>query len=65
VNDTENTRNEGLSAEELERQELEPLLDRESMSVIGDVTIPLDPTVAADVLLGQDEGDSTAVDAAD
>jgi len=65
VNDTENTQNEGLSAEELERQEVEPLPDRESMSVIGDVTIPLDPTVAADVLLGQDEGDSTAVDAAD
>ena len=46
------------SEEELERHDVEELPDREAMSVIrGDVTIPLDPDIAADVLLDQDGGD--------
>jgi hypothetical protein len=40
-----------LSEEELEAHEVTPLPDREAMSVIGDVAIPLDPNLAADVLL--------------
>lgn len=49
---------EGLSEEELEGHDVEELPDREAMSVIrGDVTIPLDPDIAADVLLDQDDGD--------
>jgi hypothetical protein len=49
----------GLSEDELERHEVEHLPDREAMSVIrGDVTIPLDPDIAADVLLDQDDGDA-------
>lgn len=49
---------EGLSEEELEGHDVEELPDREAMSVIrGDVTIPLDPDIAADVLLDQDGGD--------
>jgi len=49
---------EGLSEEELEGHDVEELPDREAMSVIrGDVTIPLDPDIAADVLLDQDEGE--------
>ena len=49
---------EGLSEEELEGHDVEQLPDREAMSVIrGDVTIPLDPDIAADVLLDQDDGD--------
>ena len=48
---------DGLSDEELERHDVEELPDREAMSVIrGDVTIPLDPDIAADVLLDQDGG---------
>ena len=48
---------EGLSEEELEGHDVEELPDREAMSVIrGDVTIPLDPDIAADVLLDQDDG---------
>jgi hypothetical protein len=44
-----------LSEEELEGHDVEELPDREAMSVIrGDVTIPLDPDIAADVLLDQD-----------
>ena len=43
---------EGLSEEELEGHDVEALPDREAMSVIrGDITIPLDPDIAADVLL--------------
>jgi len=43
---------DGLSDEELEGHDVEELPDREAMSVIrGDVTIPLDPDIAADVLL--------------
>ena len=41
---------------ELELHDLEQLPDRELMSVIRDVTIPLDPDIAADVLLGQGDG---------
>jgi hypothetical protein len=49
---------DGLSEEELEDHDVEQLPDREAMSVIrGDVTIPLDPDIAADVLLDQDSGD--------
>lgn len=49
-------REEGLSEEELEAQEGSPLDDREALSIVqGDVSIPLDPGVAADVLLDQDE----------
>ena len=49
---------EGLSEEELEGHDVQELPDREAMSVIrGDVTIPLDPDIAADVLLDQDDGD--------
>ena len=43
---------DGLSEDELEGHDVEELPDREAMSVIrGDVTIPLDPDIAADVLL--------------
>ena len=50
---------DGLSDEELEGHDVEELPDREAMSVIrGDVTIPLDPDIAADVLLeGSDPPD--------
>jgi hypothetical protein len=55
---------EGLSEEELEGHDVEELPDREAMSVIrGDVTIPLDPDIAADVLLDQDDGDAGEDDA--
>ncbi len=54
---------DGLSEDELDDHDVEQLPDREAMSVIrGDVTIPLDPDIAADVLLDQDaddEDDST------
>ena len=51
---------EGLSEEELEGHDVEELPDREAMSVIrGDVTIPLDPDIAADVLLDQDDGEDS------
>ena len=46
---------DGLFEEELEGHDVDELPDREAMSVIrGDVTIPLDPDIAADVLLDQD-----------
>jgi hypothetical protein len=49
---------DGFSERELEDHNVEQLPDREAMSVIrGDVTIPLDPDIAADVLLDQDAGD--------
>jgi len=53
---------DGLSEEELEREGGELLPDREALSVVrGDVTIPLDPDIAADVLLDQlQAGDDTA-----
>ena len=46
---------EELTQEELEAHRVEELPDREAMSVIGDVAIPLDPDVAADVLLAPDD----------
>ena len=46
-----------LSEEELEALDVAELPDREAMSVIGDVTIPLDADMAADALLGQDATD--------
>ena len=52
------SRHDGLSDEELEGHEVEELPDREAMSVIrGDVAIPLDPDIAADVLLDQGAGE--------
>ena len=49
---------EELSPEELEAQEGSALPDREALSIIqGDVSIPVDPGVAADVLLDQDDAD--------
>jgi hypothetical protein len=52
---------DGLSQEELESHDVEELPDREAMSVIrGDVTIPLDPDIAANVLLDQDAGEDDA-----
>jgi hypothetical protein len=58
VSDPRESQGDGLSDEELERHDVEELPDREAMSVIrGDVTIPLDPDIAADVLLDQDAGD--------
>ena len=47
----------GLSDEELAGHQVTRLPDREAMSVIGDIAIPLDPDLAADVLLAQDEAD--------
>jgi hypothetical protein len=50
---SDETQSEGYDVEELP--------DREAMSVIrGDVTIPLDPDIAADVLLDQDAGEDDA-----
>jgi len=50
---------------ELELHDVESLPDREVMSVIRDVTIPLDPDIAADVLLGQGDGEEDADSAGD
>jgi len=50
---------------ELSLHDVEALPDRELMSVIRDVTIPLDPDIAADVLLGQDDGDDEDSDSED
>ena len=50
---------EGLSAEELAALEGEALPDREVMSVLdANVPIPLDPSIAADVLAHDDAGES-------
>jgi hypothetical protein len=57
VRDGEEPREDELSEEELEAHDVAELPDREAMSVIGDVTIPLDPDMAADALLGQDAPD--------
>jgi hypothetical protein len=47
---------DGLSEEELEAHDVEELPDREAMSILRpDVTIPLEPDVAADVLLDQED----------
>jgi hypothetical protein len=59
VSEGRNPFEDELSEEELEAQQVTPLPDREAMSVIGDVAIPLDPDLAADVLLqpaGSGEG---------
>ena len=56
---------DGFSEEELAGHDVEELPDREAMSVIrGDVTIPLDPDIAADVLLDQDDGEGADEDSA-
>jgi hypothetical protein len=57
-------REEELSPEELEAQAGSALPDREALSIVqGDVSIPVDPGVAADVLLDQeDEEASRAAD---
>jgi hypothetical protein len=57
VRDGEEPREDELSVDELEGHDVAELPDREAMSVIGDVTIPLDPDMAADALLGQDAPD--------
>jgi hypothetical protein len=47
---------EELSGEELEQQRAGELPDREALSVLGaDVAIPLDPSIAAEVLSGEPE----------
>jgi hypothetical protein len=46
-----------LSEEELEQHRIEQLPDREAMSIIGDVSIPLDPDAAANALLDQSPED--------
>jgi hypothetical protein len=44
-----------ISKEELESERATELPDREALSVVGaDVAIPLDPSVAADVLAGEE-----------
>ena len=63
MSETREPSDDGLSEEELEGHEVEELPDREAMSVIrGDVTIPLDPDIAADVLLDQDDGEDADED---
>ena len=59
---------EGLSEEELAGEEATELPARQAMSVIGDVAIPLDPNLAADVLLepgGSVEGSDPPIAADD
>jgi hypothetical protein len=47
---------EGISEEELEEERGGELPDREALSVLGaDVAIPLDPSIAAEVLSGEPE----------
>jgi hypothetical protein len=48
---------EELSEEELAEHDIAQLPDREAMSIIGDIAIPLDPDMAADALLGHDAPD--------
>jgi hypothetical protein len=45
---------DGLSEAELAHEAATELPAREAMSAIGDITIPLDPDMAAAALLGQD-----------
>ena len=60
---------EELPDEELDAERAGPLPDREALSVLGaDVAIPLDPSIAAEVLSGepeppQDEAPTEEVDA--
>jgi hypothetical protein len=52
----ESERPDGISEEDLEAEKAEALPDREALSVLGaDVAIPLDPSIAADVLAGEPE----------
>lgn len=53
---------EGLSDEELAQEEATELPERQAMSAIGDIAIPLDPHLAADALLGQEEIEESAGD---
>lgn len=60
---------DGLSEEELGLQHAEALPDRAALSTLNaDVTIPLDPSVAADVLAGmgaEEEADGSDAHAGD
>ena len=49
-----------LSEDELTAQWATELPARQAMSAIGDIAIPLDPDMAADVLLAQDVLDDPA-----
>jgi hypothetical protein len=51
---------EGLSEEELAREEGSELPARQAMSAIGDISVPLDPASAADALLGHDDAGDDA-----
>jgi hypothetical protein len=47
---------DGIAEEKLEAERGGPLPDREALSLLGaDVAIPLDPSIAADVLSGEPE----------
>jgi len=46
---------EGLSEEELAEHVGVELPERQAMSAIGDIAIPLDPDLAAEALLAQEE----------
>ena len=54
-----------LSEEELAAEEATELPARQAMSAIGDIAIPLDPDMAADVLLAQEALDDAEGDASD
>ncbi len=54
-----------LSEEELTAEEATELPARQAMSAIGDIAIPLDPDMAADVLLAQEALDDAEGDASD
>ena len=51
---------EGLSDEALAGQEATEVPAPHAMPATGDVAIPLDPDMAADALLGQDEPEDPA-----
>jgi hypothetical protein len=54
---------DGLSEDELGLQHAEAIPDRAALSTINaDVMIPLDPSVAADVLAGLGDEDADALD---
>jgi hypothetical protein len=53
--DPEEPRSDEVSQEELEAELARELPDREALSVLdANVAIPADPTIAADVLAGED-----------
>ena len=53
-----------ISQEKLEAERAGALPDREALSVLGaDVAIPADPSIAADVLSGEDPPDDLPEDA--